>query len=112
MRTIGDEPRNIEPWPSEETISEFPCHSNGGTERHDRFNAHQPPLYGGVLVRLKCAGHLAGMDEIFLAKPMGNRPRGRPLLILIDWVEKDLKILKVKFGKKVARFVESLKKNE
>ncbi|GFX84278.1 putative endonuclease-reverse transcriptase [Trichonephila clavipes] len=37
-----------------------------------------------ILQRLKWAGHLARMNEdhcckkIFLAKPMGNRPRGRP----------------------------------
>ncbi|GFT25953.1 hypothetical protein TNCV_2807911 [Trichonephila clavipes] len=52
--------------------------------------------------RFKWAGHLARMDEnccckkIVLAKPMGNRPRGRPPLRWIDNVEKDLNILKVK----------------
>ncbi|GFV24514.1 hypothetical protein TNCV_813981 [Trichonephila clavipes] len=53
--------------------------------------------------------HLARMNEdryskkIFLAKPMGNRPRGRPPLRWIDCVEKDLKILKVEYWKKVAK---------
>ncbi|GFX06956.1 hypothetical protein TNCV_1202711 [Trichonephila clavipes] len=58
---------------------------------------------------LKWAGPLARMNEdrcckkILLAKPMGNRPQGRPLLRWIDCVEKDLKILKVKNLKKVAK---------
>ncbi|GFU82639.1 hypothetical protein TNCV_2306831 [Trichonephila clavipes] len=34
--------------------------------------------------------------KIFLAKPMGNRPRDRPLSRWIDRVEKDFKFLKVK----------------
>ncbi|GFU70208.1 hypothetical protein TNCV_5058001 [Trichonephila clavipes] len=41
--------------------------------------------------------------KIFLAKPMGNRPRGRPPLRWIDCVEKDLKILKVKYWQTVAK---------
>ncbi|GFT01944.1 hypothetical protein TNCV_3056871 [Trichonephila clavipes] len=55
------------------------------------------------------AGHLARMNEdrsckkIFLAKPMGNRPQSRPLLRWNDCVEKDLKILKVKNWKTVAK---------
>ncbi|GFX25641.1 hypothetical protein TNCV_2082761 [Trichonephila clavipes] len=59
--------------------------------------------------RLKWAGHLARMNEdrcckkIFLAKPMGNRPQDRPSLRWIDYVEKDLKILKVKNWKTVAK---------
>ncbi|GFU77358.1 hypothetical protein TNCV_3174361 [Trichonephila clavipes] len=53
-------------------------------------------------------GHLARMNEdrcckkIFLAKSMGNRPRGRPPLRWIDSVEKDLNILKIKNWKTVA----------
>ncbi|GFU52439.1 hypothetical protein TNCV_193121 [Trichonephila clavipes] len=48
--------------------------------------------------RLKWAGHMARMNEdhcckkIFLPKPMGNRPEGRPPLRWIDCVEKDLNI--------------------
>ncbi|GFV99310.1 hypothetical protein TNCV_1512821 [Trichonephila clavipes] len=51
------------------------------------------------LQTLKWAGHLARMNEdhcckkIFLAKPMENRPRGRPPLRWIDCVEKDLNVL-------------------
>ncbi|GFT32594.1 endonuclease-reverse transcriptase [Trichonephila clavipes] len=41
--------------------------------------------------------------KIFLAKSMGNRPRGRPPLRWIDCVEKDLNILKVKNWKTVAK---------
>ncbi|GFT82141.1 putative endonuclease-reverse transcriptase [Trichonephila clavipes] len=53
------------------------------------------------LQRLKWAGHLARMNEdrcckkIFLVRPVGNRPRGRPPLRGIDCVVKDLNILKV-----------------
>ncbi|GFW20369.1 putative endonuclease-reverse transcriptase [Trichonephila clavipes] len=58
------------------------------------------------LRRLKRAGYLAGMNKdrcckkIFLAKSMGNRPRGRPPLRGIDYFEKDVKLLKVKNWKK------------
>ncbi|GFV81709.1 hypothetical protein TNCV_1703651 [Trichonephila clavipes] len=45
----------------------------------------QPDIVKFVkLQRLKWSGHLTRMDEdrcckkIFMAKPMGNRPRGRP----------------------------------
>ncbi|GFV42930.1 putative endonuclease-reverse transcriptase [Trichonephila clavipes] len=61
------------------------------------------------LQRLKWAGHLARMNEdrcckkIFLAKPMGNRPWGRPPLRWTDCVEKDLNILKVKNWKQLPR---------
>ncbi|GFW49306.1 hypothetical protein TNCV_3058161 [Trichonephila clavipes] len=61
------------------------------------------------LLRLKEAGHLARMNEdrcckrIFLAKPMGNRPRGRPPLRWIDYAEKDPNILKVKNWKTDAK---------
>ncbi|GFX82322.1 hypothetical protein TNCV_973341 [Trichonephila clavipes] len=61
------------------------------------------------LERLKWAGHLARINDgrcckkIFLAKPMGNRPGGRPPLRWIDCVEKDLKILKVKNWKRVEK---------
>ncbi|GFX03263.1 hypothetical protein TNCV_3554911 [Trichonephila clavipes] len=41
--------------------------------------------------------------KIFLAKSMGNRPRGRPPLRWINCVEKGLKILKVENWKKVAK---------
>ncbi|GFT52267.1 hypothetical protein TNCV_9011 [Trichonephila clavipes] len=60
-------------------------------------------------IRLKWVGHMIRMNEdrcykkIFLAKPMGNRPRGRPTLRWIDCVEKDLNILKVKNWKTVAK---------
>ncbi|GFS82931.1 hypothetical protein TNCV_1568171 [Trichonephila clavipes] len=59
--------------------------------------------------RLKWAGHLARMNEdrsykkIFLAKPMGNRPRRRLPLRWIDCVEKDINILKVKNWKTVTK---------
>ncbi|GFT60648.1 hypothetical protein TNCV_3583701 [Trichonephila clavipes] len=62
-----------------------------------------------VVRYLKRAGRLSRMNEdrcckkIFLAKPMGSRPRGRPPLRWIDCDEKDLKILKVKNWKKVAK---------
>ncbi|GFU33093.1 hypothetical protein TNCV_4156411 [Trichonephila clavipes] len=36
----------------------------------------------------------------FLAKPMGNRPRGRPPLRWIDCVEKDINILKLNFAER------------
>ncbi|GFW89648.1 hypothetical protein TNCV_1025321 [Trichonephila clavipes] len=55
------------------------------------------------------AGHLARMKEnrfckkTFLAKPTGSRPRGRPPLRWIDCVENDLKILKIKNWKTVAK---------
>ncbi|GFU75815.1 uncharacterized protein TNCV_1652751 [Trichonephila clavipes] len=61
------------------------------------------------LQRLKWAGHLARMNEdrcckkIFLAKPMGNRPRGGPPLRWIDCVEKDLYVFKVKNWKTVSK---------
>ncbi|GFV44140.1 reverse transcriptase domain-containing protein [Trichonephila clavipes] len=61
------------------------------------------------LQRLKWAGHLARMTKdrcckkIFLVKPMGNRSRGRLQFKLIDCVEKDLNILKVKNWKTVAK---------
>ncbi|GFW62687.1 hypothetical protein TNCV_2624501 [Trichonephila clavipes] len=42
-------------------------------------------------------------QKTFLAKPMGNRPRGRPPLRWIDCFEKDVKILKVKNWKTVAK---------
>ncbi|GFU19713.1 hypothetical protein TNCV_3960631 [Trichonephila clavipes] len=54
-------------------------------------------------------GHLARMNEdrcckkIFLVKRMELRPRGRLPLRWIDCVEKDLKILKVKNLKIVAK---------
>ncbi|GFW79975.1 putative endonuclease-reverse transcriptase [Trichonephila clavipes] len=60
------------------------------------------------LQRLKWARNLARMNEdrcckkIFLAKPVGNRFRGRPPLTWIDCGEKDLNILKVKNGKTFA----------
>ncbi|GFU73787.1 hypothetical protein TNCV_554151 [Trichonephila clavipes] len=41
--------------------------------------------------------------KIFLEKPMGNRPRGRPQLRWIDCVEKDLNILKAKNQETVSR---------
>ncbi|GFT18528.1 putative endonuclease-reverse transcriptase [Trichonephila clavipes] len=63
----------------------------------------QPDIVKFVnLKMLKWAGHLARMNEdrrykkLFLAKPIGNKPRGRPPLRWIDCVEKDLNILKVK----------------
>ncbi|GFU70357.1 hypothetical protein TNCV_2916201 [Trichonephila clavipes] len=40
--------------------------------------------------------------KIFLAKPMGNGPRGRSPLRWIDCVEKDLDVLRVKNWKTVA----------
>ncbi|GFV12776.1 hypothetical protein TNCV_1367461 [Trichonephila clavipes] len=58
---------------------------------------------------LKWAGHLARMNEdccykkIFVVKPMGNRPQGKPSLRRIDCVEKDINILKVKNWKTVAK---------
>ncbi|GFV21936.1 uncharacterized transposon-derived protein F52C9.6 [Trichonephila clavipes] len=61
------------------------------------------------LQRLKWARHLARKNEnrcckkIFLAKPMGNRPRGRPPLRWIGCAETNLKILKVKNSKKVQK---------
>ncbi|GFX08320.1 uncharacterized protein TNCV_3268091 [Trichonephila clavipes] len=60
-------------------------------------------------LRLKLDGHLTRMNEdrcwknIFLAKPMKNRPRRRPPLRWIDCIEKDLNILKVKNWKTVAK---------
>ncbi|GFV17131.1 putative endonuclease-reverse transcriptase [Trichonephila clavipes] len=61
----------------------------------------QPDIVKFVkLQRLKWTGHLARMNEdrcskkIFLAKPMGNRSRGRPPLRWIDCIEKDLNIFK------------------
>ncbi|GFU09082.1 putative endonuclease-reverse transcriptase [Trichonephila clavipes] len=63
----------------------------------------QPDIVKFVkLQRLKRAGHLVRMNDdrccekIFLAKSMGNRPRGRPSLRWIDCVEKDSNILKAK----------------
>ncbi|GFT62077.1 hypothetical protein TNCV_3812361 [Trichonephila clavipes] len=62
-----------------------------------------------VYDRLKWVGHLARMSEdrcckkIFLAKPMGNRARGRPPLRWIDYVGKDLNILKAKHWKTVVK---------
>ncbi|GFX16157.1 hypothetical protein TNCV_4704131 [Trichonephila clavipes] len=41
--------------------------------------------------------------KILLAKPVGNRPRGRSPLRWIDCVKKDLNILKVKNWKTVAK---------
>ncbi|GFW74645.1 hypothetical protein TNCV_962201 [Trichonephila clavipes] len=61
------------------------------------------------VMRLKWAGHLARMNEdrcckkIFLAKPMGNRPRVRTPLKWIYCVEKDLKILKGQKLEKIAK---------
>ncbi|GFT18185.1 putative endonuclease-reverse transcriptase [Trichonephila clavipes] len=70
----------------------------------------QPDIVKCVkLQRLKWAGHLARMNEdrcrrkVFLAKTMGNKPRGRPLLRWTDCVEKDPKIRKVKNWKTVAK---------
>ncbi|GFW95567.1 hypothetical protein TNCV_1722651 [Trichonephila clavipes] len=61
----------------------------------------QPDIVKFVKLQiLKGAGHLARMKEdrcckkIFLMKPMGNRPRGRPPLRWIDCVERDLNIFK------------------
>ncbi|GFV28006.1 uncharacterized transposon-derived protein F52C9.6 [Trichonephila clavipes] len=61
------------------------------------------------LPRLLWTGHLARMNEdhcckkIFLAKPMANRPRDRPMLRWIDCVKKDLNILKVENRKTVVK---------
>ncbi|GFY29569.1 uncharacterized transposon-derived protein F52C9.6 [Trichonephila clavipes] len=60
------------------------------------------------LQRLKWPGHLARMNvrcykKILLAKPMGNKPRGRPTLKWIDCIEKDLNISKVKNWKTFAK---------
>ncbi|GFT09949.1 putative endonuclease-reverse transcriptase [Trichonephila clavipes] len=70
----------------------------------------QPDIVKFVkLQRLKWVGHLARMNEdrcckrIFLTKPMGNKPRGKPPLRWIDCVEKDLNILMVKNWKTVAK---------
>ncbi|GFV97404.1 uncharacterized transposon-derived protein F52C9.6 [Trichonephila clavipes] len=70
----------------------------------------QPDIVKFVkLQRLKWAGHLARMNEdscckkIFLAMPMGNRPRGRLPLRWIDCVKKDLSTLKAKNWKTVAK---------
>ncbi|GFX68551.1 hypothetical protein TNCV_1799641 [Trichonephila clavipes] len=41
--------------------------------------------------------------KIYLAKSMGNRPRGRPPLRWIDCVEKDLNIFKVKNWRTVTK---------
>ncbi|GFY23408.1 hypothetical protein TNCV_3941041 [Trichonephila clavipes] len=41
--------------------------------------------------------------EIFLAKPMGNKPPGKPLLRWVDWIENDLNILMIKNWKTVAQ---------
>ncbi|GFU57216.1 uncharacterized protein TNCV_3634081 [Trichonephila clavipes] len=66
--------------------------------------------------RLKWADHLARMSEdrcckkIFQAKPMGNKPRGRPPLKWIDCVEKDLSILKVENWKTVVKSRDTRKK--
>ncbi|GFW14157.1 uncharacterized protein TNCV_3547461 [Trichonephila clavipes] len=63
-----------------------------------------------ILQRLKWAGHLARMNadrcskNIFLAKPMENRPRGRLPLRWINCIEKDLKTLKgQKTGKQLPK---------
>ncbi|GFV99475.1 uncharacterized transposon-derived protein F52C9.6 [Trichonephila clavipes] len=70
----------------------------------------QPDIVKFVkLQRLKWAGLLGRLNEdrcckkIFLAKPMGNRPRGRPPLRWIDCVKKDLNILKFKNWRTVAK---------
>ncbi|GFS62544.1 hypothetical protein TNCV_1263111 [Trichonephila clavipes] len=64
------------------------------------------------LQTLKWAGHLARMNEdrcckkIFLAKPLGNRPWGRPPLYIrwSDCAKKDLNSLKVsKTGKQLPK---------
>ncbi|GFX56898.1 hypothetical protein TNCV_3566701 [Trichonephila clavipes] len=41
--------------------------------------------------------------KTFLAKPMENRPSGRPPLRWIDCIKKDLKIIKVKSWKKFVK---------
>ncbi|GFU40766.1 hypothetical protein TNCV_4793711 [Trichonephila clavipes] len=95
-----------------------------------RHGSHMPEIIFkmGDVKFFKWAGHLAKKNEdhcckkIFLAKPIGNRHRGRPPFRWIECVEKDLKILKVKNWKKAksrdawrrllkkARAVKSLKK--
>ncbi|GFU55413.1 hypothetical protein TNCV_2550021 [Trichonephila clavipes] len=55
------------------------------------------------------AGHLGRMNEdrcckkIFLTKPMGKRPRSRPPFRWVECVERDLKIVKIKNWKTVAK---------
>ncbi|GFV15811.1 hypothetical protein TNCV_987941 [Trichonephila clavipes] len=49
--------------------------------------------------------------KIFQAKPMGYRPRGRSSLRWSDCVEKDLKILKVKNWKIVAKIRDAWREN-
>ncbi|GFU04097.1 uncharacterized transposon-derived protein F52C9.6 [Trichonephila clavipes] len=77
----------------------------------------QPDIVKFVkLQRLQWAGHLARMNEdrcckkILLAKPMGNRPRGRLPLRWIDCSVKDLNILKVKNRGKVAKSSDAWRK--
>ncbi|GFW67292.1 hypothetical protein TNCV_3337931 [Trichonephila clavipes] len=61
-------------------------------ERHVPLTT-KTSLNDSVAVRLKWTGHLARMNEdrsckkVFLAKPMGDRPRDRPPLRWIDCVE-------------------------
>ncbi|GFV93164.1 hypothetical protein TNCV_573031 [Trichonephila clavipes] len=75
--------------------------------RATKFNKKPDIVTFVELQRLKWVDHLTRMKEyrcckeIFLAKPLRNRPRGRVLLRWIDCVEKDLSILKVKNWKTV-----------
>ncbi|GFT89422.1 hypothetical protein TNCV_4387041 [Trichonephila clavipes] len=52
-RAFGDEPRNFEPWSSDEndTSSNFPTTPMGGLLSLDIFNVHHPLHYGSSLIR-------------------------------------------------------------